>query len=209
MKQILIPLLVSIVLVSVVFVFFENLEVYFQGLLDRAQHNPNEYSTISFFVLSSDIVLPVPSSIVMYTNGLTLGLLKGTLLSFVSVFVSSTIGYYLGRFSAMGLKKGQNEKANAIMQKYGSLGIIITRGIPILSESICFTAGYNKLNFRFFTALNLIGYLPVCLIYAYFGSVAQNANLFLISFFTSLLVSLALWVFGKKLIAHYFETNEA
>ena len=207
MRAILIPLLVSIALISVLFVAFENLEVYFEELLSTAQNNQSGYSWLSFLVLSSDIVLPVPSSIIMYTNGLALGLLKGTLLSLASVMVGSTIGYYLGRASAF--RSTTSEKAMAIMEKYGALGIIITRGIPILSESIVFTAGYNRLNFKLFTLLNFIGYLPVCFIYAYFGQLAQDANLFLISFAASLLVSVALWVFGKKMIAQFFTKNAA
>ncbi|MCE7992360.1 MAG: VTT domain-containing protein [Roseivirga sp.] len=205
MKQITIPLLVSIALVSVVFVFFESLELYFSDLLNAAESNQTEYALLSFLVLSSDIVLPVPSSIVMYGNGLVLGLIKGALLSLFAVFISSSIGYYLGKVS--NYKASSSEKATAIMQKYGALGIIITRGIPILSESIVFTAGYNRLNFRFFTLLNLIGYLPVCFIYAYFGNLAQNTNLFLISFAASLVVSLILWVFGRKLIAQFFNVH--
>ena len=207
MRAILIPLLVSIALISVLFVAFENLEVYFEELLSTAQNNQSGYSWLSFLVLSSDIVLPVPSSIIMYTNGLALGLLKGTLLSLASVMVGSTIGYYLGRASAF--RSTTSEKAMAIMEKYGALGIIITRGIPILSESIVFTAGYNRLNFKLFTLLNFIGYLPVCFIYACFGQLAQDANLFLISFAASLLVSVALWVFGKKMIAQFFTKNAA
>lgn len=205
MRQITIPLLVSIVLVSLVFVFFENLEVYFENLLATAGQNQTEYATLSFLVLSSDIVLPVPSSIVMYGNGLVLGLIKGALLSLLAVFVSSSIGYYLGRFS--NFKARTDERAMAIMEKYGALGIIITRGIPILSESVVFTAGYNRLNFKLFTLLNFIGYLPVCFIYAYFGNIAQNANLFLMSFAASILVSLVLWVFGRKLIAQLFNAH--
>lgn len=207
MKQILIPLIVSILLISILFVAFENLEVYFEELLATAQTNPGEYSGLSFLVLSSDIVLPVPSSMVMYSNGLVLGLIKGAGLSLISVMISSVIGYFLGRLSAFRSKA--DERARAIIQKYGAVGIIITRGIPILSESIVFTAGYNRLSFRLFLLLSFIGYLPVCLIYAYFGNLAQNANLFLISFFASLLVSLLLWFFGRKLIAQFFKSHAA
>lgn len=207
MKSVLVPLLVSILLISILFVALENLEVYFEELLEAAQTNAGKYSGLSFIVLSSDIILPVPSSIVMYSNGLVLGLLKGAGLSLISVIISSVIGYYLGRLSAFRSKA--DERARTIMQKYGAVGIVITRGIPILSESIVFTAGYNKLNFRLFLLLSMIGYLPVCFIYAYFGNLAQNANLFLRSFFASLMVSLLLWLFGRKLIAQFFQSHAA
>ena len=47
--------------------------------------------------------------------------------------------------------------------------MILSRGIPILSESICFTAGYNKMNFKVYTFLNIVGAIPISLVYGYFG----------------------------------------
>lgn len=207
MKNIYIPFIISITFVSLFFIFFEDIEVYFSSWMADAKYNTQGFSWISFFILSSDIVLPVPSSIVMYTNGIVLGFIEGTLLSMVSVVVSSTIGYYLGRFTSKIRDDKQKEKAEAILQKYGSIGIILTRGIPILSESICFTAGYNRLDVKFFSIVNVIGYLPVCMLYAYFGSIGQSTNMFLLSFGISLLVSFILWLVGHKMIAQYFNKN--
>jgi hypothetical protein len=53
--------------------------------------------------------------------------------------------------------------------------------------------------------LNFIGYLPICLIYAYFGNLGQGQSLFLISFGASILVSLLLWIFGRKLIDQFVQ----
>jgi uncharacterized membrane protein YdjX (TVP38/TMEM64 family) len=199
MKNIIVPILISIAFVSIVFVSFENLEVYFQSLLNHSQNHTFKYSALSFIVLAGDIVLPVPSSIVMYSNGLVVGWVGGALLSFVSVFVSSTIGFYIGRFSTKKERKG-DKKVQLIIKKYGALSIVLTRGVPILSESICFTAGYNKMSIKAFTILNLIGYAPICIIYAFFGSLGVDENLFLISFVSSIVLSALLWFFGKKII---------
>ena len=201
MKSIWIPLLVSIAFVSIVFASFENLETYFEGLLIKSQNNTLNYAFISFLVLSSDILLPVPSSIVMYTNGLVLGFFQAFGLSLLASLVSSCIGYYLGRFSSFG-KKQTSPKVDSIIKKYGSLSIILTRGIPILSESTCFTAGYNSIKFSSFFILNAIGYLPVVIIYSYFGTLGQGTHMFLISFAASLILSALLWIFGRKLLSN-------
>lgn len=200
MKKILIPLLVGIALISVLYVLFGDLEIYFESLLRQTKDNPALFALISFSALSADIVLPVPSSIIMFLNGLVLGIIRGAALSLMAVLVSALVGYYLGHLAARGLKKSPDEKAISIINTYGSVGIILTRGIPILSESVCFAAGYLGMNFRHYALLNFIGYLPICFIYAYFGSLGQGQYLFFIAFGSSILVSLLLWLFGRKLL---------
>ena len=200
MKQIIIPLLVSIVLVSCVFVAFEQLESYFSTLLETTKTHQSSYALVSFLILAADIILPVPSSIVMYLNGVVLGVFQGALLSLAAGIVSCMVGYLLGNIAAKGLNQKPNETTQLLVQRYGSFAIIITRGIPILSESICFTLGYNKVDFKNYVGLNIIGYLPICLLYAYFGNIAQTANLFLWSFAISIGLSALLWFLGKRLL---------
>lgn len=200
MKRVFWPLILSVVIISLFFVFFESMELFFQEFLLASQNNTLLFVSSSFLMLSSDILLPVPSSIVMFYNGLVLDFFYGSLLSLASVFISSTIGYYLGRFTAFGMKQSKDEKATHLVNQFGGMAIIITRGIPILSESICFTAGYNKMKFKYFSILNFIGYLPVCFIYAYFGSLGQEKNLFFYALAISLILSLIFYIIGKKIL---------
>ncbi len=205
MRKVAIPLLVCITVILICFVCFGNIEVYLQDLLEKSTGNQGRYAVLSLLVLSSDILLPIPSSIVMYLNGLILGLVQGAALTLVASLISSCAGYYIGKYAAKKLKNVPDNKSISILNRYGNFGIIITRGIPILSESVCFTAGYLGMNFRYYVILNFIGYLPICLIYAYFGNLGQGQSLFLISFGASIFVSLLLWIFGRKLIEQYAE----
>ncbi|HEX8565200.1 MAG TPA: VTT domain-containing protein [Pyrinomonadaceae bacterium] len=198
--RILIPLIITAVLIVFSFFLFEELEPFSIGLLTQFQNNPLHYALLSFIILVSDIFLPVPSSIVMYLNGVFLGFSSGFAVSLISVMAFSAIGYFVGKYSSIVLKSKSDALSEKILKEYGHFAIIITRGIPVLSESICFVCGYNLYNLKIYLLLNFIGYLPVCLIYAYFGSIAVNQNLFFISLGISLLVSFLLWVFGKKLI---------
>jgi uncharacterized membrane protein YdjX (TVP38/TMEM64 family) len=198
MRQFLAPFLASTVLVILVFVFFEDVEAYIENMIAVSQTNKVEYIWISGLFLSSDILLPVPSSIIMYANGLVLGTLWGTALSMVCALISSCVGYLLGILSAKTLRSAKREEATNILNKYGVVGIIISRGVPILSESISYTAGYMRMKFRTFFILNVIGYLPITLLYAYFGSLGNDLNIFLYCFAASLLISLILVVFVKK-----------
>lgn len=203
--KILIPLIIAVILITLCFFLFDELESFSVDLLTQFKNNPLQYAFVSFVVLVSDIFLPIPSSIVMYLNGVFLGCVNGFTVSLISVNVSAVIGYFVGKYSSIALKSKSDAFSEKILKKYGHFAIIITRGIPILSESVCFVCGYNLYNLKIYLLLNLAGYIPICLVYAYFGSIAVNQNLFFISFGISLFCSFLLWLFGKKLIGRLEE----
>jgi uncharacterized membrane protein YdjX (TVP38/TMEM64 family) len=200
MKKIAIPFLISVSLIVIVFLLFHDIETIFTNQLQRLSKHTGAYSIVSFLVLTSDIVLPVPSSIVMYTNGFVLGLISGSAISLLSVIASSIIGYYLGSLTSAGIKAKSNDASNYILLKYGTLAILISRGIPIISESICIVCGYNRMPFKNYLVLNFIGYIPLCFLYALFGSIGYDKNTFLISFVCSIILSGGFWFFGKRLL---------
>jgi uncharacterized membrane protein YdjX (TVP38/TMEM64 family) len=195
------PLLISCTLIVILFLLFGGAEEYFEQSVSGLIDNQKSFAFTSFLVLCSDIVLPVPSSIVMYLNGAVLGMFQGAVLSFVSVMVSSVIGYLIGLLSLKLFKNNKaHSKSDELLKKTGPLAIILTRGIPILSESVTIVAGYNSYSFYQFLLWNFIGYLPVCLIYAYFGSISNSQDAFLISFGISIAISFVLWIVGKKVL---------
>ena len=205
MKNIVYPLLLSITIVILTFVFFEDLETVFTQSLDVKTGDLLTYSFFSFLILSSDILLPVPSSIVMYTNGLVLGVAYGALLSFVASLVSACVVYYLGRFTNFNFKN--HDKTSKFIERYGTISIVLSRGVPILSESISYVSGYNKIPFKNFFVLNIIGYIPVCLTYALLGHLGSTQNTFIICFVASLVVAALCWFFGRSIINNGLNLN--
>jgi uncharacterized membrane protein YdjX (TVP38/TMEM64 family) len=136
----------------------------------------------------------------MYVNGYVLGIIGGSIISFVSLITSSIIGYYLGRLTSAGLKTTTELKSQLFLNKYGAMAVLLTRGIPILSESVCLVSGYNKMPFNQYLIYNVIGYIPLCILYAYCGSLGYDKNIFLFSFGCSLLISALFWFVGKSII---------
>jgi uncharacterized membrane protein YdjX (TVP38/TMEM64 family) len=189
---------VSVIIVS--FLLFDNLEIFFTKLLQQAKDNHTSFALVSFFVLASDILLPVPSSIVMFTNGYVLGTVYGAAISLLSLMAGSVVGYYLGKFTSLGLKSGADERASNIISRFGVLSILITRGIPVLSETICIICGYNKMPFKKYFMYNILGYLPLCLLYAFCGSIGYDKNIFLVSFGCSILIAALFWFVGRKFL---------
>ena len=200
LKQIAIPFLVGAFIIIVLYITFGNTELFFERLLKQSSVHASSYAWVSFAALSLDIVLPVPSSIVMYTNGWVLGLMPGALLSSTSLMIGAIVGYYLGKYTSYGLKSKTDPKAQLLINKYGKLAILITRGIPVLSESICMVCGYNKMRLPQYLLFNLIGYLPLSILYAYFGQAGYSHNNFLLSFACSLIIAAAFWFFGQLAI---------
>jgi uncharacterized membrane protein YdjX (TVP38/TMEM64 family) len=208
LKKIAIPFLISATVIIITFLLFGDLEAFFINLLNNAAKHPGTYSFISFLVLASDIILPVPSSIVMYTNGFVLGLAGGSFISLVALMVGSVVGYYLGKFTLLGTKGKSDQKADQVLSRYGVASVLISRGIPIISESISIVCGYNRMPFKTYFILNLVGYIPLCLLYAFCGSVGYNQDTFLISFGCSLLISAAFWLVGKKFLKNQLTITE-
>jgi len=199
-SKIIIPFIIIVSIIIITFLLFDNMEAFFTNLLQQASDNIKTYTAVSFLVLASDILLPVPSSIVMFTNGYILGTLYGAALSFISLMTGSVIGYYLGKFTSLGFKSKADDKANNIVARYGALSILITRGIPVLAETICIICGFNKMPFKKYMIYNVAGYVPLCLLYSFCGSIGYDKNIFLISFGCSILISAFFWFFGRKFI---------
>lgn len=166
--------------------------------LQNLQNQKIRFSFISFIFLSCDVVLPIPSSLIMFFNGFVLGSFIGSVVSLLSLMLSALIGYYLGVLTFKSLKPKEDQRANEIIAKYGFLAILMTRGIPIVSESICAACGYNRMPLKSYLVLNFIGYFPLCLLYSFFGSIGYEKNVFLYSFGCSLLISASFWFIGKK-----------
>lgn len=201
MQKPFLPYIIVPTVILVIFVLFKNTETYFTQLLNSLTTNLTVFAIASFGVLMSDIFLPVPSSIVMYLNGYVLGGIAGSLVSIISLLASAVIGYYIGKAASFGLKSKSDQKAHTLLSRYGALSILMTRGIPILSESICVVCGYNKMPFKPYFLFNLLGYFPLCLLYAICGSLGYNKNIFFLSFGCSLLISAAFWISGKHILA--------
>lgn len=199
MRGLILPFVITALLIVVVFLLFGSYEQSTTQALERLKVEPFQYSLYSFVVLVSDIVLPVPSSIVMYLNGFVLGVWSGSVLSFGSLMLSSVIGYFIGNIFGIKRSRKTNEKTMDLLQKYGSYAILITRGIPILSESVCFVCGYNRIPFGRYMIFNAVGFIPICTLYGYLGTVGGDQEAFGIALLASVLITAIFFAIGRIL----------
>ena len=196
MRILIISLVVTIVLIIVVFLAFGEFEAQTTRWLEGVMKNKGQYSLYSFLILSSDVVLPIPSSVVMVLNGFVLGPVLGSLLSLISLMLTAIIGYYIGKG---GRSWGSTQESVQLIGRYGVYAVLLTRGIPILSESICLVCGLNQMDFQKYLWVNLIGYLPLCILYALLGHLGKAGDAFITVVLLSVAVTILFWIFGRKL----------
>ena len=206
MKRIIIPFFIVSATILIIFLLFGSFEKIAENLLENYSEQPWVYAAWSFIILVSDIVMPVPSTIVMYLNGFVLGTFVGSILSLVSLMLSSCIGYLLGKFTPF---KRSDSMSIKLLDRYGPYVIIMTRGIPVLAEAVSIMCGYIGFSFRKFLWLHLIGYVPICILYAYLGTIANQNSAFGIILGISIVITILFWFFGARLSANKnLETTE-
>ncbi len=125
-------------------------------------------------LLSADIILPLPSSLIAVFLGAKLGWALGAISNFAGLMTGSLIGYgmgwYIGRpiLDKMVSKQSQDiyEKMENQMS-YWALGI--TRSIPILAEASVIIAGVARLNLKKIIPVLIVSNLFLAMLYSAFG----------------------------------------
>ena len=144
-------------------------------------------------LLSVDIVMPVPSSLVSTACGMTLGLAGGTLASFAGMSLSAAAGYFFGRTASPAVEKMIGEKELAwltvFQRRHGAWMLLALRPVPVLAEASVLFSGLSRQPLPGVCAATALGNLAVSLTYAAVGSWGKASDSFLPAFGASLLLS--------------------
>jgi len=154
-------------------------------------------------LLVADVVLPVPSSLVMIAHGALFGVALGTALSFVGTLGAALVGFGLGRRGGPLLERlvpaEERARANALLERWGDMAVVVTRPVPILAETVAILAGASAMSWRRLTLASAAGALPGSLIYAIAGATAATLDSTVAIFGLVLAISGVFWVVGRKL----------
>jgi uncharacterized membrane protein YdjX (TVP38/TMEM64 family) len=103
-------------------------------------------------LLVGDIVLLVPSSLIMIANGALFGVAIGTILSIMGNLGAALVGFFIGRRGepvlARFIPPEESSRANHFLNEWGLLAIIITRPVPLLLETTIIMAGASTMHWR-------------------------------------------------------------
>ncbi len=133
-------------------------------------------ATIGVTLLVVDVVLPVPSSLVMVAHGALFGVVGGTALSMFGSLGAFVVAFSLGRRGAPVVARVVSEegrrKADQLLVRWGLVAILLTRPLPILAETVAFAAGASPVRGRGAVTAATLGYLPPAVAYAMAGTAA-------------------------------------
>ncbi|HYP27726.1 MAG TPA: VTT domain-containing protein [Blastocatellia bacterium] len=152
-------------------------------------------------LLVADVVLPVPSSLIMIAHGALFGVIAGSSLSLLGSAGAAIVAFTLGRRGGALLDRlvprDERERADRLLKKYGALAIIITRPVPILAETVAIMAGASPLGWGRMLAASLAGSLPASALYALTGAVAASFQNGALMFGLVLIIAGVFWLVGR------------
>jgi uncharacterized membrane protein YdjX (TVP38/TMEM64 family) len=137
---------------------------------------------IAIGLLVSDLVLPIPNTIVIAALGILYGPLLGGFVATVGTCLSGVLGYglcrRLGRPLAIRLL-GVDEmsRGELLFARSGGLIVAISRWLPILSEAISCMAGLSRMSLPTFLLALVCGAAPLCFIVAGMGYLGTDRPL--------------------------------
>lgn len=139
------------------------------------------------FLLSIDIVAPIPSSIVSTAGGYFLGFIGGTVISLAGMTVSCLIGYWIGaRFGGAAAERLVDQKEisrlESLQKRYGDWIIIISRSLPLLAETSVLFAGIGRMKLSRFIFMAMVSNLGISMVYGAVGAYSAHINSFLFAF---------------------------
>lgn len=154
-------------------------------------------------LLSGDILLPTPSSLISTMAGWQLGSPLGALASWIGMSLGAIVGFVIarrwGRVVALRFT-GEEELAHmeSLTHRFGAAVLVFCRGVPVLAEASVLLMGINRLSWRAFLPPILLSNLGLSLAYAYLGSYSQSHGWLPLALGVSvalpvLLASLARW----------------
>ena len=154
-------------------------------------------------LLVADVLLPVPSSLVMIAHGAAFGVAAGTLLSLAGSLGATLVGFALGRRGGPLLDRlvpqAERARVNRLLARYGALAILVTRPVPMLAEATAILAGASPVGWGRAALAGLLGSLPPALLYALTGAVARGFQSGVLMFGLVLLAAAGFWAAGRWL----------
>jgi uncharacterized membrane protein YdjX (TVP38/TMEM64 family) len=152
-------------------------------------------------LLIADVVLPVPSSLVMVAHGALFGVVGGTMLSLTGSLGAAMFGFLIGRRGGRWLElvvtAEERARADQVLKRWGALGIIVTRPVPLLAETVAIMAGTSSsLSWGRVALAALAGSLPPALLYALTGAAVASSQNTALMFGFVLLVAGFFWLAG-------------
>lgn len=160
-------------------------------------------ASVGVGLLVADVLIPVPSSIVMVAHGALFGVVLGAAISLLGNLGAAWFGFWLGRRGASTLDRlmsaEERRRGDAMLKRWGTMAIVATRPVPMLAETIVILAGTSSLGWGQLTIASLAGSLPAAVLLAAAGATGMALDSALLVFGLVLLIAGGFWLWGRRL----------
>jgi len=200
------PLMCIVLLVPVLpfLLFGQQMESWLRGI---EEDPPSTISTATLVIglLATDILLPIPSSVISTLSGWQLGWWRGTLATWIGMNLGAILGFYLARSWGRPLalwfcKEGDLARMHTVNQRYGPVVVVLTRAVPVFAEASVLLVGIHRLQWqRFLTGL-LLSNFGIALAYAAFGDYAQQHEWLPLALAVSIALPVLIAIFAARLL---------
>ena len=169
---------------------------------------------IGICLLIVDVLLPMPSSLIMIANGALFGIVAGTTLSLIGCLGAALFGFWLGGHGksllSLFVPLEEQRRADELLANWGWLAIIITRPFPLLAETTVIMAGASTMTWQTLLLASLAGSLPIALLYALTGATAMGFDSLTLAFSLALVMAGIFWLAGRIFrLARVHQSKEA
>lgn len=174
------PLMCVVLLVPVLpfLAFGGQVEHWLRGI---AEDPPPWQITFGLVVglLSTDILLPIPSSVISTLSGWQLGWWLGAIATWLGMSVGAALGFAFARkwgqpFAKWFSKPDDLETVRHMSDRFGPVVLAITRAMPVFAEASVLIAGIHQLSWRKFLPAVLLSNFGISVAYAWFGEIAEQ-----------------------------------
>lgn len=186
-KGVIFYIAVAVLLVGAYFLipaFKEQVNIAFEVLTGKDDDRIQKWvATFGFFgpiviiiaMMLQMFLFVVPNILLMMIAIVSYGPFWGAVISFVGVFASSTLGYFVGsRLSRVTLSKfvsiKNQEKIAGFIRDYGVGSIITTRLCSFSNDSLSIVAGVLKMEYKKYIGATMLGITPLIVLLAIFGN---------------------------------------
>lgn len=135
-------------------------------------------------VLSTDVFLPVPSSLVSTLAGTVLSIPLATLASWLGMTAGAILGFAVARAFGRPLavrlsSEAELDRLDRLSERFGPHVLVLVRALPVLAEASVLLFGATRLSWRRFLPPVALANLSIAAAYSVLGYYGRTQNMML------------------------------